>query len=112
MLLKLIVTIPTLAVSSMFSSSCEIQDPYIGPGGFGAKSIKVIGGDNVDVNCIVGQFEDEDFVYIIVDQECDGSLPITFTASKTTGSSRSSPRGAVPDCNPSWPMAQVFWVTL
>ena len=73
MLLKLIVTIPTLAVSSMFSSSCEIQDPYIGPGGFGAKSIKVIGGDIVDVNCIVGQFEDEDFVYIIVDQECNGS---------------------------------------
>lgn len=74
MLLKMIVAIPTLAISSMFSSTCEIHEPYIGPGGFGAKSIKVIGGDSVDLDCIVARFEDEHHVYIIVDQKCDGSL--------------------------------------
>jgi len=74
MLLKSIVTIPVLVTSGLFSATCEVQEPYIGPGGFGAKSIKVIGGDNVDQNCIVAEFKIGDTVYIIVDQGCEGGL--------------------------------------
>jgi len=74
MLLKSIVAVPVLVTSGLFSATCEVQEPYIGPGGFGAKSIKVIGGDNVDRNCIVAEFTIGDTVYLIVDQGCEGGL--------------------------------------
>lgn len=72
MLLKSIVLLPLLTTSGLTISSCEIQEPYIGPGGVGAKSIKVYGGDSVDKDCILMRFEDEQYIYIVVDQECDG----------------------------------------
>ena len=72
MLLKSIVLLPLLTTSGLTISSCEIQEPYLGPAGVGAKSIKVYGGDSVDKDCILMRVEDEQYVYIVVDQECDG----------------------------------------
>lgn len=59
-------------LATTMAATCEVQEPRLGPGGFSADSIKV-SHDNVDVDCVIGTFRNDNHLHFIIDQDCDGA---------------------------------------